>query len=66
MKSYFIKQKLIGVLTIIVTILLMIFAEDDTFALITIPIGVMLIFSKEMIWMDSYYCQVKKDEESQK
>lgn len=53
---YFLKQKLIGVLILFLTILAVkILDGDATIALITVPLGFILIFTKEKWWMDNYY-----------
>lgn len=62
-RLYFLKQKVVGLFLIIITILLcnsnLMYdittgKNDWTIALITIPIGLILLFSKEKYWMDNY------------
>lgn len=62
-RLYFLKQKLIGVLLLLVTVIMVKVLEDDaTFALFTIPVGLMLISSKEKCWMDQYYFETEEGE----
>lgn len=65
-KAYFIKQKLIGVMVVIFTLLAIMVTDNDVYMLITIPMGLMLIFSKTMIWMDDYYFEVQRRKERRK
>ena len=60
-KLYLLRQKIIGIIVIVITILLCrsdlfyepkIGGNDCTFALITIPLGLLLIFSKEIFSND--------------
>lgn len=49
---YFIKQKAYGLAMLVVTVL----AEGDiTIAVITVPLGLMCLFSKKMLIVDNYY-----------
>lgn len=63
-KLYFLKQKLIGVAIILFSICTVpILDGDGTMCLITIPLGILLIFTKRMAWMDKYYQEMGgKDE----
>lgn len=61
-RLYFLKQKLVGVFLLALTILAVKLLEGDaTIAFITVPLGLMLIFSKEKWWMDSYYIATKNE-----
>ena len=63
-RLYFLKQKLIGVLFLIGTIIMVKFLEGDaTIALFTVPVSLMLIFSKEKCWMDQYYFETEEERE---
>lgn len=53
-KKYFIKQKLIGVALILLGLLSMTIEKDATAAIVIIPIGCILIFTKEA-WLTDYY-----------
>lgn len=59
---YYRKQRLIGILTIIVSILSVLWIQDDSVLILffTIPIGLALVFSKKPIWMDAYFWQSQK------
>lgn len=70
-KFYFLKQKFIGVLTIVGTIVVCnsgwlyneeIQGNDWTIALLSIPFGLILIFTKEKYWMDDYFFECEADE----
>ena len=62
-RLYFLKQKVVGVFLLILTIFAVKLLEGDaTIALITIPLGLGLIFSKEKWWMDSYYYETQNEE----
>lgn len=70
-KFYFLKQKFIGVVTIIGTIVICnsgllyneeIQGNDWTIALLSIPFGLILIFTKEKYWMDDYFFECEADE----
>lgn len=62
-RLYFLKQKVVGVFLLVLTIFAVKLLEGDaTIALITIPLGLGLIFGKEKWWMDSYYFETKNEE----
>ena len=62
-KMYFIKQKLVGMLVIVLAILSVIFSEGDgTAALVMVPMGIGLIITKDMVLMNEYYWEVKEME----
>ena len=62
-KMYFIKQKLVGVLVIVLAILSVIFSEGDgTAALVMVPMGIGLIITKDMVLMNDYYWKMKEME----
>ena len=65
-KRYFIKQKLIGV-GIVLFAIFTIFALDGdaTAALLIGPIGIYMMFSKEEIWMDNYFFEVREEKEEE-
>lgn len=55
-RLYFLKQKVIGVFLLLFTwFAIWLLNGDATIALITVPLGLGLIFSKDMLWMDDYY-----------
>lgn len=60
---YFIKQKLIGIGVIIFGIISVIILEGDiTACVVSVPAGVALIFTKQMVWMDDYYYEIEEKE----
>lgn len=62
-KIYFIKQKLVGLLVIVLAILSVIFSEGDgTAALVMVPMGIGLIITKDMVLMNDYYWEMKEME----
>lgn len=74
-KIYFIKQKVIGLLLIIVTIIIcssglfydeVMQCNDYSIALFTFPLGISLIVAKEKYWMDSYFFECKSEEDMKK
>ena len=59
-RNYFIKQKLMGLLMLILGVLSVPFLGNATALVFAFgPLGLMLIFTKEMIWMDDYFTEVK-------
>lgn len=53
---YFIKQKAYGLAMLVVTVLAVWATEGDiTIAVITVPLGLMCLFSKKMLIVDNYY-----------
>lgn len=54
-KIYFIQQKLIGVALLMVAILSIVVLKDATVALVTVPGGLMFLFSKKMIFAEGYF-----------
>lgn len=60
---YFLKQKVIGVFLLVLTIFVVKLLEGGaTVALFTVPLGLTLIFSREKWWMDSYYFETRREE----
>lgn len=55
-RNYFIKQKIIGAMILVLTIFSAALLEGDlTISFLTAPIGCMFLFSKKMILMNHYY-----------
>ena len=52
---YFIKQKAYGLAMLVVTVLAVWSMGDITIAVITVPLGLMCLFSKQMLIVDNYY-----------
>lgn len=60
-KQYFIKQKAAGALLLAMTVVAVPAMDGDaTIALITIPLGVLLLFSREMWINNEYYREVEE------
>lgn len=54
-KKYFRKQKLFGLFTVIMSLCSIPLVMDATWALIGVPLGLYLIFTKERILMPWYF-----------
>ena len=61
-KLYFIKQKLYGAGLLGLTAALPLVMPDITFTLVTAPLGLWLLFTKEMVITDDYFFEVKEQE----
>lgn len=60
---YFIKQKIIGVIMLLLSILTVIVLDGDiTVAIFMTPISLMTIFTKDMVITDEYFFEVKSQE----
>ena len=58
---YFIKQRLSGIFLIALTIIAIKLLDGDaTIALITVPLGLYLAFTKEMCLVNEFYWQTKE------
>ena len=63
-KIYFIKQRLYGLATLALTVLAVRFLDGDaTIALFTIPLGVSLLLSKQMLITNKYYWEHEEEAE---
>lgn len=63
-KRYFIKQRLYGLATLAFTVLAVRFLDGDaTIALFTIPLGVSLLLSKQMLIVNNYYWEHEDEAE---
>lgn len=61
-KRYFITQKLHGVAVLILTVVAVKLLDGDaTIALFTVPLGVTLIASKEMLIINEYYWKCEEE-----
>lgn len=70
-RLYFLKQKVIGIFFLIFTIFAVKLLDGNaTIALLMVPLGLMLIFSKKKWWMDNYYFETeikeREDDETTK
>lgn len=60
-RQYFLKQRLTGVFILVFTVLaVMATGGDATIAIITVPLGLYLLFTKEMLLVNDFYW--KKEE----
>lgn len=60
---YFIKQRLSGIFLIVLTMILIKMLDGDaTIALITVPLGLYLAFTKEMCIVNDFYWKVRSAE----
>lgn len=58
---YFLKQRALGIATLIFTVLAVWILEGDaTIALITVPLGLALLFSRKEILVNDYYFEIKE------
>lgn len=68
-QKYFLKQKLIGLSVIILAVLTTVFGPKilgeaaGSFVLIFLFLGNILLFSKDMVWVDDYFREVEEKEE---
>lgn len=58
---YFIKQRLFGIALLVFTVLATMMLDGDaTIGFVTVPLGLCLIFSKEMLITNDFYWQTKE------
>ena len=58
---YFLKQRALGAVLLAVTVLAVWILEGDaTIALITVPLGLALVFSKQMLVVNEYYFRTEE------
>ena len=63
-QSYFCKQKLIGLGVIIMGIIVsLMFGGICPAYIVATPVGLYMIFTRQMVWVDSYYYDVKERRE---
>ncbi len=61
---YFFKQKAAGLMMLVLTVVAVRALDGDaTVALITVPLGLYLVFTKEMAITNSYYFEVMNERE---
>ena len=64
---YFLKQRLTGVFLLVFTALaVMATGGDATIAVITVPLGLYLVFTKEMVIESSFYRETKERDTKKK
>ncbi|MCM1220825.1 MAG: hypothetical protein NC548_40690 [Lachnospiraceae bacterium] len=60
-RQYFLKQRLTGVFLLVFTVLAVIATGGDaTIAIITVPLGLYLVFTKEMVIMNDFYWEMRE------
>ena len=62
-QSYFARQKLIGLVAIIASVLASLWIESIVPVVIFAPYGCVALFTKEMVIMDSYYFEMEEERE---
>ena len=66
-QKYFRKQKIFGIVTILLAVISAIILNGDiTIAIFLVPLGLYTVFTKEMVFVDEYFFEmndVNKDKE---
>ena len=66
-QKYFRKQKIFGIVTILLAVISAIILNGDiTIAMFLVPLGLYTVFTKEMVFVDDYFFEmndVNKDRE---
>ena len=64
-EQYFLKQKLIGVTMIIGSIILALLIKEEAIVIpiICVPLGLILLFEKSMVWIDNFYYEENSKED---
>lgn len=66
-RQYFLKQRLTGVFLLVFTALaVMATGGDATIAIITVPLGLYLVFTKEMLLANDFYRETKERDTEKK
>ena len=58
-QKYFLKQRAIGLLAIVISVIFAMVWQVSAY-IIMVPVGLALLFTRKMIWMDDYYKEVKE------
>ena len=61
--KYFIIQKLMGLVVVVLAVVSCIITGDGTAALFLIPIGIYTIFTKKLVITNTYYFEHEEDSE---
>ena len=61
--KYFIIQKLMGLVIVVLAVISCIITSDGTAALLLIPIGIYTIFTRKLVITNTYYFEHKEDSE---
>lgn len=59
-ERYFVKQKLTGLALMILTIMWSFICDAVIFGIVGVPIGLWLLFTKEMILVDDYSDEIER------
>ena len=59
-ERYFVKQKLTGLALMILTIMWSFICDAVIFGIVGVPIGLWLLFTKEMILIDDYSDEIER------
>ena len=59
-RNYFMQQRIYGIALLILTIAVCVFTGDATIAVITVPLGMMLVASKRMWLINEYYWEMER------
>ncbi len=62
-RKYFAIQRLAGLCLLILTVVLVVIDGDLTISMITVPLGVSLLFSKKMLILNRYYFENGGDDQ---
>lgn len=52
---YFLKQKLIGLIFVLITVICTIVLKDYILAILTLPVGLIFLLTKKMLWCNKYW-----------
>jgi len=64
-QMYFMKQRLMGIITIVLSIVFSLLIDNYcseiwTICVLAIPMGLLFIFTKEMLLVNDYYLRIKE------
>ena len=59
-ERYFVKQKLMGLALIMLTIMWSFICDAVIFGIVGVPIGLWLLFTKEMVIVDDYSDEIER------
>lgn len=61
-QRYFVKQKAIGLLAIVMGVIFAMVWQIPAYILL-MPVGLVLLFTKKMVWIDDYYYEMEERRE---
>ena len=59
-ERYFVKQKPMGLALMILTIMWSFICDAVIFGIVGVPIGLWLLFTKEMVFIDDYSAEIER------